>query len=491
MDKIKMENMKKFLVLAAATTFCLSAAHAADPVPTESNPNDPISYVANKPSTNGKLSFYFQNIELKSLLQLIAKNSGLNFVISDAVKGNITLNLQNVTWQEALDVVLKARGLASRRTGNIVYISTIEEITANEAKKLQSEQALTNLEPLQSRLIHLRYASAADIANILKGSQSTLLTSRGDVAVDARTNSLIIRDARKNLNQVIRQINILDIPARQVLIEARIVDVDSRYEEQLGVRFGVSNSRHLSGTFAGANQINSGVSPADLVDPARRLNFDLPASTIDGKNPGSIAVALAHLGPVLLDLELSALEGENHVRILARPRVITSNQKKAVIQTGREIPYQEASSSGATTVTFKKAVLSLEITPQITPNNKIILVVKANQDTQGDSITIGTSSTTGPTTVPVINTKSVESNILLNDRETIVLGGIYEQTKINSVHRIPFLGTLPVIGYLFSNRVVSDQKRELLVFITPKIIRPLSTASNTTTTYPYNVYKGE
>jgi type IV pilus assembly protein PilQ len=466
MDKIK----KGWIIVMAALLF-LTGVHA-DAL--EGPAKEPISFMTSKPN-NGRLSFYFQNIEVRALLQLIAKNSGLNFVISDTVKGNVTLNLQNVTWQQALDVVLKSHGLASRRTGNIIYISTVEDITTNEAKRLQSEQAISNLEPLKSTIIHLKYASATDIANLLKSSQSNLLTSRGEVAVDSRTNSLVLRDTKTTLSDVVRQIQILDIPARQVLIEARIVNIDSTYEETLGVRFGVSNSRHLSGTFGAASAINNGTSPSALIDPTRRLNFNVPAHQLfDGTNPGSVAIALAHLGPVLLDLELSALEGENHAKIIARPRVITSNQKKAIIQTGQEIPYQEATSSGATSVTFKKAVLSLEITPQITPNNKIILVVKANEDTRGQSITTGASTTTGPVTIPEINTQSVESNILLNDQETIVLGGIYRQSRTNTVDRIPFLGTLPVVGYLFRSTGVRDEKHELLVFITPKIIRPLS-----------------
>lgn len=445
----------------------------------------PIAYLNGKYKTN-RLSFYFQNIDMRALLQLIAKNSGMNFIINDAVKGNITINLQNVTWQQALDSVLKSHGLASKQEGNIIYISTLEDITSNETKRLQADQAISNLKPLTSRIVHLRYANATDIAALLKSAQSNLLTSRGEVAVDTRTNSLIIRDIQSNLADVAREVRVLDIPARQVLIEARIVNIDTLYEQQLGIKFGVSNSRHLSGTFAGASQINNGISPAALPNPLQRLNFDLTAQQLaDGTNPGTIAVALAHLGPALLDLELSALEGENHAKVIARPRVITSNQKKAIIQTGQEIPYQQATSSGATSVTFKNAVLSLEITPQITPNNKIILTVKANEDTQGPSINTGSSSTSGTSVVPIINTESVESNVLLNDQETIVLGGIYRQNKINTVDRIPFLGEIPFVGFFFRRNTVHDEKHELLVFITPRIIRPLSESSSA------YAYKGE
>ena len=288
---------------------------------------------------HGKLSFYFQSIETRSLLQLIAKSSGLNFIISDAVKGTITLNLKDVTWEQALNIVLKTQGLISRRIGNAVYISTLEEIAGTEAKQMQYTEQLSNLSPLVSTIVNLKYTNAADLANMLKGSQSILLSARGQVGVDLRTNSIVIRDIQSNLGELVKTIRILDIPAKQVLIEARIVNIDSIFEEQIGVRFGVSESRHMSGTFEGANQIAQGLGPAFVKPPTERLNFNIPASVLfDGSRPGSVALALAHLGPMLLDLELSALEAERHARLIARPRVVTSNQQKALIQTGEEIP---------------------------------------------------------------------------------------------------------------------------------------------------------
>lgn len=480
-----MNKIKKHVVILASICCCFAIQPAYS---IDDGANAPISYLSAKPQNN-KLSFYFQNIEVRALLQLIAKNSGLNFIISDSVKGNVTLNLQNVTWQQGLDVILKSHGLASRRVGNVIYISTLEDITSNESKMLQSEQNISSLVPLTSRILHLKYANAVDVASLLKGAQGSLLTSRGEVAVDARTNSLIVRDTKASLAEIGNEIRVLDIPARQVLIEARIVNVDSIYEEQLGVRFGLSNSRHLSGTFGGASAINNGTSPSALIDPTQRLNFNIPAAKLfDSANPGSIAIALAHMGSVLLDLELSALEGEQHAKIIARPRVITTNQHKAIIQTGEEIPYQEASSSGATSVTFKNAVLSLEIVPQITPNNKIILNLKATEDTRGANTVTGQSSTSGATEIPAINTQQVESNVMLNDQETIVLGGVYKQTKQNSMDRIPFFGSLPVVGFLFRHTGVHDERHELLIFITPKIIRPLS---EVVYNRPEGVYKGE
>ena len=431
-----------------------------------------VQYVYGAPPNSSRtqhLSFYFQNIDVRALLQLIAKNAGLNFIIGDAVKGNITLNLAHVTWQQALNVILKTNGLAARRIGNVMFISTIEDITTNETKALQSQETLLNLAPLKSQLIRLKYTNAADLAGVLKGQQGNLLSARGDVAVDARTNSLIIRDSANNLVDVIRAIEKLDIPARQVLIEARIVNVDATYEQQIGVQFGLTKPKHLSGTLSGAKQIVQGVPPSEVDPISDRLNFSIPANSIFGNRPGSIGLALARIGDVLLDLELSALEGERHAQVIARPRVVTSNQQKAVIQTGEEIPYQEATSSGATSVVFKKAVLSLEIVPQITPDNKINLKLRATQDTRGENIAVGQDNGV-PTTIPAINTQEVESSILLDNNETVVIGGVYRLVKQDQVDRIPFFSSIPILGYLFRHNSELNEKHELLIFITPKII---------------------
>jgi type IV pilus assembly protein PilQ len=425
---------------------------------------------------NGTLSFDFQDIDIRTLLQLIAKNSNLNFIISDTVKGSITLSLKNVTWERALDIILKARGLTARRVGNVIMISTIEEITSNESKQLQSDETLLNLAPLTSKIIHLKYATATDVAAILKGSQSQLLTPRGQVAIDTHTNSIIIRDTAANLTTVEREIRQLDIPAKQVLIEARIVNIDVNYEKEIGARFGISKPKWLSGSFFGANSLAQGVNapfvtqPGGTIDPTQRLSFNIPATTIFGNNPGSIGIAVANISGQLLDLELSALEGEDHADIISSPRVMTSNQQKAVIQTGEEIPYQESTSSGATSVSFKNAVLSLEITPQITPDNKIVLTIKATQDTRGADTVLSSTASSTASSVPAINTQEVESNVIINNNETIVLGGVYKQTKNHTYTQIPFLGSIPYIGALFRNTSDNDEKTELLIFITPKIV---------------------
>lgn len=459
-------------------------------VTTEKTPLADLSVAANTPppvASTGLMSFYFQNIELKTLLQLIAKNSDINFIISDNVKGNTTLNLKNVTWEQALDIVLKSNGLSQRHIGKAIFISTTEDINMREAKQMQIKQELINLAPLRTKLIRLKYTNAAALAKVLKGTNGTLLTPRGEVAVDNPTNSVIIRDIESNLSEITRYISRLDIPARQVSIEARIVNVDTTYEAQLGVRFGISNTRSLSGTLAGANQLAQGINVANVNPLDDRLNFDIPASVLStGTTPASIGLALARLGPILLDLELSALEEEGHTQIVSKPRVVTSNQQKAMIMTGEEIPYQQATSSGATSIEFKKAVLSLEIIPQITPDNKILLRLKANQDSRGPQLLVATgstsaSSTTGTATTttttpavfgpPTINTQQVESYVLLNDNETVVIGGIYKITKANTFDRVPFLSSIPVVGALFRHRGIKNQRTELLIFLTPRIIK--------------------
>jgi len=450
----------------------------------------------------GRISFYFQNVSVKTLLQLIAKNSGLNFIISDTVKGNTTLNLKNVTWRQSLDIIMHSNGLASRQIGTALFISTAEDIAQKEASEYKATQDVVNMSPLSTAFINLKYSDAAVIAKVLKSADGSLLTVRGEVSINKPTNSIIIRDVKSNLTQIEKYIRRLDIPARQVSIEARIVNVDTTYEAQLGVRFGLSNSRSLSGTWAGASQLANGTSVSAILPIDQRLNFDIPANLLSsGVTPGSIGLALARLGPVLLDLELSALEEDGHSQIIAKPRVVTANQQTARIQTGEEIPYQQATSSGATSTEFKKAVLSLEITPQITPDDRIVLKLKATEDSRGQQLLVAQGGTqvssataTGQAGVitstpavfgpPTINTQEVESSVILNDNETVVIGGVYKLSKTNTFDRVPFFGSLPIIGALFRHRGIKNERTELLIFLTPKIIRQAPRR----TTY---AYKGE
>lgn len=417
------------------------------------------------PAPNNRvMSFNFQNISTRSLIQIIAKNSGLNLIISDSVKGEMSLFLKDVTWQQALSIVLKANALGQRRYGNVLMVGPVDELASNEVKQLTAAQQLSDLAPLKYRLIKLKFANATDLANVIKSNQSTMLSPKGQIGVDVRTNSIWIQDTALRIKQIFSFISQLDIPTQQVLIEARVVTVEVEYLKNIGVRFGATVPHHLSGTLEGANQLAQGTSPANVSPIGRRLAFDVPAGSVDGVNPaGSLAIAVLKMGNNFLDLELSAMELERHAKIISSPRVVTSNQQKANIESGEEIPYQEATSSGATNIAFKKAVLSLEITPQITPGNRIVLQISVHQDKRGQ--TIG-----GPTGVPAIDTDQMTSNVFLNNGETIVIGGIYKEDDHHALQRIPFFGTLPIIGNLFRQTTLDNERSELIVFVTPKII---------------------
>ena len=408
-----------------------------------------------------KISLNFQDIKLRSVLQLLADFTSINMVVSDKVSGNITLRLNEVPWDQALDIILTTQGLDKRQKGNVMLIDKKDEFEKREKAELESQKAMQVLAPLRSELIQINYAKAADIANLVNDKTSSLLSKRGKLSVDARTNTIWIQDTSAQINEIRTLIEKLDIPVKQVLIEARIVNVTKDCAEDLGIRFGVSRPNHLSGTLEGANQLAQGVAPADVSPLARRLNIDLAASPVTG-TPASIGIALAKLGDnILLDLELSALESEGRAEIVASPRLMTTNQKSAIIESGEDIPYQESTSSGATAVAFKKAVLSLKVTPQITPDNRLVMELQINQDAD---------SGRRVQDVPIILTRSIETNVLVNNGQTIVLGGIYRKDTSNNVTRVPFLGNLPVVGNLFRTRQTRMSNEELLIFITPKII---------------------
>lgn len=381
-------------------------------------------------------------------------------VVSANVTGDITLRLNDIPWDQALDIILTTQGLDKRQTGNVMLIDKASDIASREISELKSQQEVRKQEPLVSDLIQINYAKAADIAAMLKAKDASLLSSRGNLSVDDRTNSIWIQDSGVQIEQIRELVKHLDIPVKQVSIESRIVTVNKDFEQEIGIRFGVSKPTHLSGTLEGANQMQQGKAIGDVVPFTKRLNLDLVAQPI-GFNPATVGIALAKLGDgVLLDLELSALETEDKGQVIASPRLITSNQQTATIESGTEIPYQEATSSGATAVAFKKAVLSLKVKPQITPDNKIMMELQINQDRPG-------KETAG---VPAIDTKQITTNVLVNNGQTIVLGGIFQQTKKNAVQRIPFLGDLPVVGYAFRHTRVEIKNEELLIFITPRII---------------------
>jgi type IV pilus assembly protein PilQ len=413
-----------------------------------------------------RLSLNFQDIEVRSVLQLIADFTGINIVVSDTVKGNLTLRLKNVPWDQALDLILKTKGLGMRRTGNVMLVAPSEEIAAREKLELESQKQIKALEPLYSEFIQVNYAKAADIAKLLKSSETSLLSERGTVTIDERTNTLLVQDTASKLADIRKLVAKLDIPVRQVLIESRIVIANDNFARDLGVKFGYSKRVDYNGDHT---LVIGGKQPGDLIT-SPTTPFEVPAGSgttglitdLGVVNPtGSIGLAIGKFGSHLLQLELNAMEAEGQGQVISSPRVLTSNQKEAYIEAGTEIPYQEASSSGATSVSFKKAVLSLKVTPQITPDDRIIMDLNVNKDSVGQVYN----------GVPSIDTKEVGTQVLVDNGETLVLGGIYERNRLDEVDRVPFFGDLPMVDWLFKTTRKTDDKSELLIFITPKIVK--------------------
>jgi len=428
-----------------------------------------------------RLTLNFQDIDTRAVLQLLAETSGRNIVVSDTVQGNVTLRLRNVPWDQALDIVMTTKGLDMRENGNVIIVAPAEEIAARETADLEAKQAISELEPLYSEFLQVNYAKAGDLADLIRGEGAgSMLSERGTIAVDERTNTLLAQDTAERLQDIRRMVQTLDIPIKQVLIESRIVVVSDDFSRDLGIRLGVTaveqegeNLWLTSGNGDGTNtMVNSAVE--NLADPVNGTPFpiELPALgnrynvNVPIENPAG-RFSLAVLNPdYLVDLELTALEAEGRGEIVSTPRVITANQKEARIEQGVEIPYQEAASSGATTIQFKKAVLSLTVTPQITPDNNIIMDLAVNKDSVGEIISTGGLGGT----VPSIDTRQVETQVLVADGQTVVLGGIYETERRETINKVPFLGDIPVIGYAFKSKQRVDNKAELLIFVTPRIV---------------------
>ncbi len=429
--------------------------------------------------TGERLSLNFQDIEVRAVLQLIADFTNLNMVTSDSVQGNLTLRLKNVPWDQALDLILKTKGLAMRKAGNVIMVAPAQEIAAQEKLELEANKQIEELAPIKTEIIQINFAKAGDIASILSAEGGTL-SERGSATIDQRTNTLLLSDTADRLDSARELIVVLDIPIRQVMIEARIVIADDDFAKDLGVRFGVTSVNDRSGdllfgsgsldatdTMAAsaldnlANGTPNAPYPIEIPMGAggipQRMNVNMP---VVGNNAGRIALSILGAN-TLLDLELSALQLESRGEVVSNPRVITANQKEALIEQGTEIPYQRAASSGATAVSFKKAVLSLKVTPQITPDDRIILDLKVNKDNVG-VLFAG---------IPSIDTKEIETQVLMNNGETVVLGGVYEQVTRNERDSIPFLGDLPFIGALFRTTRERNEKSELLIFVTPKILK--------------------
>lgn len=413
-----------------------------------------------------RLSLDFQDIEVRSALQLLADFTGLNLVVSDSVTGSLTLTLKQVPWDQALDIILTSKGLGKREHGNVLYIATNEEMAANEKIALQAQQQTEELVPLISEVIEIKYARASDLAGLLKDGENTLLSERGQVSVDDRTNTLLLQDTSQKLAEIRQLIEQLDAPVKQVLIESRIVVANDDFGKDLGARFGVFNvddenlnNGNTADVIGGNLDLLEPLTAGDTVALGDTLNVDLPVA--ENKRAGQFALSFIKVPfGFAVNMELSAAQAESRAEVMSNPRVITANQSTARIETGSEIPYVSQTSSGATDVEFKKAVLSLEVTPQITPDNRVSMLVSVTNDSVGD-IFQG---------IPSINTNEVTSNVLVNNGQTIVLGGIYTEDSTSTSTKVPFFGDLPVAGRLFRNETKTNNKKELLIFMTPKII---------------------
>jgi len=411
-----------------------------------------------------KLSLNFQNIDVRSVLQVIADFTGFNIITSDTVSGNLTLRLKDVPWDQALDIIMQSKGLSQRKTGNVIWIAPTEEIAVKEKLKLEAGQQIEDLEQLQTEVFTLHYQKADALKALISDAKQKILSKRGSAVVDVRTNTVFVQDTPRHLEEVQRIINKIDIPVKQVMIESRLVLADEKFGRTLGARFGVQKqdlnqktNLATSGTVSQSQSLATGVNILGGAATPQDLNVNLPVANAFG----NFAFSLFRLpAGFLLNLELSALETDNRGKIISSPRVTTANQQKATIAQGTQIPYLEASSSGAATVAFKDAVLSLEVTPQITPDNKIIMDLIVKKDKIG-VIFAG---------VPSIDTQSVITQVLVANGETAVLGGIYEQTERNDIDKVPLFGDLPFVGNLFKRTTKQNDKTELLIFITPKVL---------------------
>ncbi|WP_414654346.1 type IV pilus secretin PilQ [Ideonella sp.] len=453
-----------------------------------------------------KLSLNFQNIEVRSLLQVIADFTNFNVVTSDTVTGNVTLRLKDVPWDHALDIILQAKGLGMRKSGNVLWIAPKDELAAKEQVDLEAKKKVADLEPVRTQSFQLNYTKAEDIARALLGqmvgsdgkavnvgssggagsNNVRILSQRGTVLAEGRTNQLFISDIPSKLEEVAVMIAKIDIPVRQVLIEARIVEADDKFGRALGVKLGSTDLRGLRGGIpgyslggnnyltVGGNYSNVGVQTLQTPNTATSYLPDsqfvnLPASTGTISTASAATFALSLFSATanrFLNLELSALEAEGKGKIVSSPRVITADQVKAIIEQGEQIPYLVASSSGATSVQFRPAALKLEVVPQITPEGNVILDVDVAKDSRGEATIAG----------PAINTKHVKTQVLVENGGTVVIGGIFTQNEREDVNKVPFLGDIPYLGNLFKERVKLSNRTELLIFLTPKVVTDRSAA---------------
>ena len=423
-----------------------------------------------------KLSLNFQNIEVRALLQVIADFTNFNVVTSDTVTGNVTLRLKDVPWDQALDIILQAKGLGVRKSGNVLWIAPKDEINAKEKVDLEAKAQIAALEPLRTQSFQLNYTKAEEVAKGLTGQNSgqgsggqntRILSPRGSLIYETRTNQLFVNDIPTKLEEIQQLIAKIDVPVRQVLIEARIVEATDTWGRSLGVKLGANGTGSnvaVGGSYAGVVNSTNQSGNADTDNDTYTSNsymVNLGASSVSGYSPASFAISLFNSSKTkFLNLELSALEADGKGKIISSPRVITADQVKALIEQGTELPYQTATSSGATAISFRKANLKLEVTPQITPEGSIILSVDVNKDSVGQSTSAGYA----------IDTKHVQTQVLVDNGGTVVIGGIYVQTDTNSTEKIPFLGDIPILGNLFKSRTAESDRSELLIFLTPKVV---------------------
>jgi type IV pilus assembly protein PilQ len=449
---------------------------------------DPSKLTQGPGYTGEKLSLNFQNIEVRALLQVIADFTNFNVVTSDSVTGSVTLRLKDVPWDQALDIILQAKGLGMRKSGNVLWIAPNDEIAAREKQELEAKASVESLETLRTQAFQMNYAKAVDVAAQIAAtgaatasaasatSSSRILSPRGSAIAEPRTNQLFVTDIPSRLEQVQQLIARLDIPIRQVLIEARIVEADDRFGRSIGVRLGGSDLRGVRGGLpgypaGGTNRFAIGGSydaissttreSENVLDTINTSFVNLPSGGAGGFAPAAFAVSLfSAAANRFLNLEISALEADGRGKIVSSPRIVTADQVKALIEQGTEFPYQTATSSGATAIAFRKANLKLEVTPQITPEGNIIMDVSVNKDSRGETTAAGIA----------INTKAVQTQVLVENGGTVVIGGIFELIEVDDVTKVPLLGDIPVVGNLFKNRARTANKSELLVFLTPRVI---------------------
>jgi type IV pilus assembly protein PilQ len=480
-DALRVEGSSR-LVISAQGDFEQLAYQSDNQYTIEIKPSLKRSAVDEKKEYTGeRLTLNFQDIDVRSVLQLLADTSGQNIVVSDSVTGNLTLRLQNVPWDQALDIVLRTKGLDKRRHDNVIIIGPTEELASREKAELAAHKEVQELSPTRTEFMQVNYAKVVDLAKLIKSANAkdSMLSPRGSLSIDERTNTLLVQDTADKLADIRRLVQTLDVPVKQVLIEARIVIVSDTFERDLGARFGVTSAQKngsnglisVTGTGTGADTMTQSaignlastgrVTPVATPTLDNRYQVNLPAAHTNG----SIGVSLLG-GSYIVDLELTAAQNEGKSETISSPRIITANQKQATIMQGVEIPYQESASSGATTTQFKNAVLSLKVTPLITPDNRVVLDLDVADDSVGQLV----QSATGGT-VPSIDTREIITQVLVNDGQTVVLGGILDTTKSKTANKVPFLADIPVLGYLFKSTTNVNNKTELLIFITPKILR--------------------